>query len=162
MKYSIPYLIILIVIAFFLGRSCGQVDGQAHNRVNVDSIVKSIRKQEKVIAVLEKKSNIQHDTIYKEHHHYHVIRRDSLIPCETKLVVCDTILVHDSIHDTTQDLIIAKQDTVIKEWNLVHAQDSATIGGLKKENKKLRRQMWFWKALNVVQSAGNLYQVGKH
>lgn len=111
----IPYIAIIILICILLFRECGK-QSPTHHAPNIDSIVNRVRTEEREIAMLNKISQSQTDTIYKDRHHYHTVRRDSLIPCETKLILCDTIVVHDSIHDITQDLIIAKQDSVIQDW----------------------------------------------
>lgn len=135
-KYFLYFFIaVTFIIVFFLGRSCSG----SPKIVKTNAEVKTVLKEERVIAKMKETAFIQHDTILKERHHYHTIRRDSLIPCETKLVICDTILVHDSIHDITQDLIIARQDIVIVEWHVIHSQDSTSILSLKKE---VRKQKW--------------------
>lgn len=132
--------IISFILAIFIFKSCEKpVSKEYLHTLNVDSIVNHTRNEEREIALLNKIAKSQIDTIYKDRHHYHTIRRDSLIPCETKLILCDTIVVHDSIHDVTQDLIIAKQDSVINDWHKIHSSDSCEVVGLKKE---VKRQKW--------------------
>jgi hypothetical protein len=158
---NILLIILATVIVVLLWKSCNHV-APPNYRINVDSILNSITAEEVEIATLKDLASGQTDTIYKERHHYHTIRKDSLITCEDKLVICDTIIIHDSIHDITQDLIIAKQDTVIQKWHLVHSVDSASIAMLSKENRRLKRKNRWLSVLNVVQAGLNGFQAVKN
>lgn len=134
----IPYIAIIILICIILFRECGK-QPPVYHAPNIDSIINHVRTEEREIASLNKISTTQAGVIYIDRHHYHTVRHDSLIPCETKLMLCDTIIIHDSIHDVTQDLIIAKQDSVINDWHKIHSSDSCEVMGLKKE---VNRQKW--------------------
>lgn len=140
-----------IAVVLLLLRQCGNnpviPDNSKHEK---DSIDLHRIKIENELLILKSLAKTQSDTIYTDRHHYHEVRRDSLIPCETKLILCDTIIVHDSIHDNTQDLIIVKQDSVIKDLKITRGIDSATIVGLVRRVKRERNKKRLWQIISAA------------
>lgn len=93
-----------------------------------------------------RKDSIHEKVVYKDsvrtvhHHHWHIARHDSLIPCDQKLAIADTLIQIDSsliaelkAELFVADLIIVNQDTLIKK-------DSVRIASLNRKVRKLKRQ----------------------
>jgi hypothetical protein len=80
------------------------------------------------------KERIKYVTRYKE------VRHDSLIPCETKLLHCDTLVVKDSVAIAELQALV-KQDNLIitQQGKLINAQDSTIIDLTKKVKREKRR-----------------------
>ena len=82
-----------------------------------------------------------------------IIRHDSVIPCETKLLVCDTLMLADSalISQLKADIEVGKSMFVLYEHKI--EKDSVTIAKL---NKKVRNhKLIFWTGF-AVGAATNL------
>lgn len=145
LKYF-PYLVIIILV-IVLFRNCGETE----HIVNISPIKKEIIKEKKA------KDSIHEKVIYKDSIRtkivvkWKVIRHDSLIPCETKLVICDTLIEQDSglisslkAEILVDNLIIHNQDTIIKNDSIA----------LKKANRKLKRQKALTKLIALVGALG--------
>ncbi len=106
------------------------------------------------VAALKQTKSAIHDTvIYRDSIRtitvtkWRTVRHDSLIPCETKLIICDTVIRADSAliaalrsEVLISDLIISKQDTIIRT-------DSTTIAHL---TRKVRRQKFWLKVVSIT------------
>lgn len=132
-------IIILLIIVFFFGW-CSR--NPEPIQTDTKQLVKKAQKKEAKINKEVTQAIVIHDTIVKIRHHYHEVRRDSLIPCETKLVICDTLIMRDSILDARKDTIITDLRGLVGTWKEVHSSDSITIVGLKKEVKRQKIQKW--------------------
>lgn len=110
----------LVVIAallsvIFIGRSCEQKDDLSihDSKTRIENAEKQTyqekQKRDSIITKVDTVTKIVTKYVTK----YKTIRHDSLIPCETKLIVCDTV--------------IAKQDTLIQVYKSLARQDSSVI-----------------------------------
>lgn len=79
------------------------------------------------------------------------VRHDSITPCETKLLICDTVIRVDS------SLICSLKDVIRIDSTAILSQDSVIVG-LRKSNRKLKRKNTFLTWLNALQAAINLGQ----
>lgn len=141
LKY-LPYAVILVLL-IILFRNCGKTEPI----IDISPIKKEIIKDKKI------KDSIHEKVIYKDSIRtkivakWKVIRKDSLIPCETKLLVCDTLLMADSslIQSLKAELVVS--DLIIHNQSEVIKTDSIA---LKKADRKLRRQKILTKAVAVL------------
>jgi len=136
MKQSTKYLLLIIAgaVIFFLGRGCKSEPTQT---------IKTIQVNKAKLVAMKPVIVIQTKEVVKWRAKYHEVRRDSIIPCEEKLAICDTVIVKDSTLITTQKIYIAIQDTIIKD-------QSAVIDSLTKSRRK------FWNGFKLGFIAGNV------
>jgi RNase adaptor protein for sRNA GlmZ degradation len=139
--------LVLIFAFLYFAKSCESKPIQPIE--NIEQLKDSIR-------VLKSQKQISKDSIvYKDSIRTKIVtrwkevRHDSLIPCEEKLSICDTIIRADSsligelkANLAISDLIIFNQDLIIKS-------DSVTIAGLYKQVKKERRKKRLWQAISA-------------
>jgi hypothetical protein len=116
--------------------------------VPTKEVVKAHVQEAKIKTELAK-AIVLHDTILKWRIKYKKIRYDSLIPCEIKLITCDTIILKDSTLIAAQDSIIDHYSALVSDWKHIHSSDSTSIIGLNKEVKKQKR-------LKVLYGVGSL------
>lgn len=130
---------LIIIAMFLLGKSCGRpaaIPGLTDAKSLKKEIV-TLKADEKIT----RKEIVRHDSIvYRDRHHYHEIRHDSLIPCPEKLAMSDTVIYQDSTLLDLMSVDISKLDKIIVLQDSVIRMDSLAIVGLKKEVKRQRRQ----------------------
>lgn len=134
--YTIVIIILTAVACCLILRSCVK----PVSKENLHTETKLVLAKESKIHAREKKAKIIHDTVTKWRTRYKAVRYDSLIPCETKLVICDTIVIKDSLLISKLEGIQLTQDSVIKDWHTIHANDSTALRRANKEVKKQKKQ----------------------
>lgn len=138
MKHQyIPFILVLIILALLYKQCDNKVitlDNKAHVKKSIDSIHDEIellkpleRSADSVRTIIKWKYRTLHDTI----------------PCEIKLVYCDSVVYRDSISISYKDSIILKFDSLIPKYQLLAKIDSCTIDSLIHSRKK------FWKGFKV-------------
>lgn len=135
--YFLPIFLTLIIFAL-LYKQCNHkvitLDSKAHVKKSIDSIHNEIellkpleRSADSVRTVIKWKYKTLHDTI----------------PCEIKLVYCDSVIYRDSISIVYKDSILSKYDSLFPKYQRLAKIDSLTIDSLSRSNKK------FWKGFKV-------------
>lgn len=114
------------------------------------------------IVLLKSKAEKQKDTvIYRERVRtkyvvmWKEVRRDSLIPCETKLLVADTVILIDSSLIAAQKILINELDEIVK------GQDTI-VKSLTKQVKQGRRKGYIKGFFYGVVAGGVIGGVGKY
>lgn len=64
------------------------------------------------------------------------------IPCDSLIVICDTLLYQDSSYISTLKTIIKVDSNIIANYEKIVRNDSIYIEALKKQVKKERRKKW--------------------
>lgn len=138
-------LIVLALIISDMFKSCKK------EQININPIKETIKED------LKRKDSVKEIIVYRDSvrkvvvHHWHTIRKDSLIPCETKLIVCDTLIKVDSLLITDLKHEINIGDSIIKNYQKVVLIDSNTIVGLKKDLRKQRNKTKFaWLVAGIL------------
>ena len=138
MKHQyIPFILILIIFALLYKQCDNKVitpDNKAHVKKSIDSIhdeielLKPLEHSADSIRVITKwKYRTLHDTI----------------PCEIKLIYCDSVIYRDSISIIYKDSILSKYDSLFPKYQMLAKIDSCTIDSLIRSRKK------FWKGFKV-------------
>ena len=127
-----PFVIIAVLLIIIAFQTCeGDKPIPVTNSFDLkhysDSLAADARKQEHERDILLGIINGKTDTLKKVIHHWHTSRHDSLIPCETKLLICDTLVVKDSILQASKDTVIAKDTRLLKQYKKVRTVDSTNI-----------------------------------
>lgn len=139
-----PAIIALLVLTFFLGKSCASKPPVLPDKT--ENLKKEKVQEKKIRAEVVRKDSIVHHwhTVYQKE------RYDSIIPCPEKLVVADTVIFQDSslIYSLKRDL--SKLDTIIAIQEIIAKNDSISIVGLKKEIKRQKKQKWLIGGLVVL------------
>ena len=135
MKYTIPFLIAIIILLLF--KQCQPDNEGKFNENKIDSLKQRIdalngtQKQLKDTVIYKEK------IVYKYRDRYHETRHDSLMPCEEKLIICDTLIQADSsLIKSLKDVIII-DSCIISTQSIVIKTDSVLI---KQQKKQLRKQ----------------------
>lgn len=142
--------IILTMVILFTVSKCNR--GQSVPQFHIETKVRdSIR------TVIEYKDSIRTKYI----HHWHTIRYDSLIPCETLVLFCDTIIRIDSseIASLKAELV---QDSIIEAQLYENIRKDTTV--IRKLNKSLKRQKFITKvafATGVIAGSVGTYKLTK-
>lgn len=137
MNKTTKYLLLILAgaVIFFLGRiGCKPEPTQT---------IKTIQVNKAKLVAMKPIIIIQTKEVVKWRSKYHEVRHDSIIPCEEKLAICDTVIVKDSTLIATQKIYIGIQDTIIKD-------QSAVIDSLTKSRRK------FWNGFKCGFIAGNV------
>lgn len=129
-------VIIAILCVLLFWRGCGKDEPASNTEVRIDKLK---------ITATKIKDSIIIKTIYQERivTKWRDIRHDSLIPCETKLLVADTVIWADS------SLIFAQKVLINVQGEIIAGQDTV-ITGLKKQVKKERNKKRLWMVLMGV------------
>ena len=125
------------VICLLLFNKCGSPE-PVKNDYNhtVDSLKNKITDLEAIQSELKDTVFYKEKIVYRWRDRYHETRHDSLIPCEEKLVICDTLIQADSSLIASQKAVIKIDSTIIGEQAKVIKIDSIEIKRLNKEVKK--------------------------
>ena len=136
-NYYLPFILILIIFALLYKQCDNKVITQpsnSHVKKQIDSIhdeielLKPLEHSADSIRVITKwKYRTLHDTI----------------PCEIKLVYCDSVVYRDSISIIYKDSILSKYDSLFPKYQMLAKIDSCTIDSLIRSRKK------FWKGFKV-------------
>jgi len=152
--YYLPFIVVLIIV-FLLGRQCSN-NTPTPPKTDKDSLVKANINLQADIAILKDLTRSS-DSVRIEYKYRYRTLHDT-IPCEIKLVYCDSVIYHDSIAINYRDSIIYKFDTLTANYQKVAKIDSLTIAGQSKQIKKLKRKVILWKV--VAASEAVLIGVG--
>lgn len=127
-------LIVLFLIIADMFKGCKKDEHIAYINQIKDRIKSEIKQKDSTNTIIIYRDSVRKVIV----HHWHTIRKDSLIPCETKLTVCDTIIKIDSllISDLRHEINI--DDSIINNYQKLSIIDSNTIVSLKK-NIKLQK-----------------------
>jgi hypothetical protein len=141
---SPSFLALLVITLLLLFKDCGS-PAIPVNHSDKDSLIQANADLQADISILKDltKSSDSVRIMYKNRY----ISLHDTIPCETKLVYCDSVIYHDSIAINYRDSIIFKFDTLTANYQKVAKIDSTTIVQLKKDNKKLKRKVILWKVI---------------
>lgn len=143
--YYLPFILVLIIFALIYKQCNNKVITPIPNnkelKKNIDSILSEIailkpleRSADSVRTIIKWKYKTLHDTI----------------PCEIKLVYCDSVVYRDSISISYKDSIIVKYDSLFPKYQLLAKIDSITIDSLTRSRKK------FWKGFKIGFVLGNI------
>ena len=149
-NFNIPAAVLILLAVFFLGKQCNNkvitVDtNNAHVQKSIDSvhdkiaILKPLERASDSVRIITKwKYRTLHDTI----------------PCNIKLIYCDSVIYRDSISINYKDSIIINYDSLIPKYKKLAKIDSLKIDSLTHSRKK------FWKGFKfgfcVGVSAGSV------
>jgi hypothetical protein len=138
--------IIFSIACFALGALLFATCEQSVNH-NPDQIKDTINTQLKQKQIVKTVVIIKDSIVTKYLTKYKTIRHDSLIPCETKLVICDTLIQADSslIFSLKQELFI--DSIILGNYATLASRDSSTIAKL---DKKLKRAKKINRILSIV------------
>jgi hypothetical protein len=137
--YKLFILICLIVLALIISdmfKSCSKSEHIDINGTIKAEIKKDILRKDSVKEVIVYRDSIRTKLVTK----WRTIRHDSLIPCEDKLIACDTLLVTDSLLISSLKHEIKLTDTIIRNYQKVVYNDSIVIIGLNRSIKKQRNK----------------------
>lgn len=145
MKHQyIPFILILIIFALLYKQCDNKVITPPSNKALKDSI-NSIQADIAILKPLERSADsIRVITKWK----YKTLH--DTIPCEIKLVYCDSVVYRDSISIIYKDSILSKYDSLFPKYQLLAKIDSCTIDSLIRSRKK------FWKGVKVGFILGNI------
>ena len=141
-KHTIPY-ILAIIILIVLYKSCDNKVITHDNKSQVKKTIDSLHDEIIMLKLLERSSDsVRIITKYK----YRTLH--DTIPCEIKLVYCDSVIYRDSISIVYKDSILSKYDSLFPKYQLLAKIDSLTIDSLSRSHKK------FWKGFKVGLGTG--------
>lgn len=135
MKYTIPFLIAIII--FLLFKQCQPDNDSKFNENKIDSLKQRIDTLKSVKVILKDTVIYKEKVVYKWRDRYHEVRHDSLIPCEEKLIICDTLIQADSSLIKSLKDVIVIDSCIISTQSIVINTDSVLI---KQQKKQLRKQ----------------------
>lgn len=135
MKFNIPFLILLVITLLLLFKDCSGSDKPVHS--DKDSLIQVNADLQADISIL-KDLAANSDSVRIEYKYRYRTLHDT-IPCEIKLVYCDSVIYHDSIAINYRDSIIFKFDTLTANYQKVAKIDSLTIDSLKRDKRPFRR-----------------------
>lgn len=127
---------VIICLLFF--NKCGSPEQPTNSNYihSIDSLVDRIVELKDIQSELKDTVFYKEKIVYKWRDRYHETRHDSLIPCEEKLVICDTLIQADSSLIASQKEVIKIDSTIIDEQAKVIKIDSIEVKRLNKEVKK--------------------------
>lgn len=139
MKVSIylPFFLVLIILALFYKECSHKVITPQNNKPTKDSI-NSILSDIAILKPLERSSDSIRTIIKWKYRTLH-----DTIPCEIKLVYCDSVIYRDSISISYKDSILSKYDSLYPKYQRLAKIDSLTIDSLSRSKKK------FWKGFKL-------------
>jgi hypothetical protein len=148
-KYYLPFFLAIAIIICFIPKTCERQTLPSNVTKDTINHVKKQADSNKVVVVYKDSIRTRYVTKWKE------IRHDSLIPCETKLVHCDTLLLIDSslIYSLKQAVFL--DSIIIGNYQKLSSQDSTKIASLEKDNKRLKKWNKFWRNTSLGQAAIN-------
>lgn len=137
-NYYLPFILVLIIFALIYKQCDNKVitvdTNKAHVQKSIDSIHDEIailkplgRRADSVRTIIKWKYKTLHDTV----------------PCEIKLIYCDSVIYRDSIGISYKDSIIVKYDSLFPKYQILAKIDSMTIDSLTRSRKK------FWRGFKV-------------
>jgi hypothetical protein len=131
-KYYLPFFLAIAIIICFIPKTC-EKNEPIGNPDKLKDAISQLKKQadsNKAVVVYKDSIRTRYVTKWRE------IRHDSLIPCETKLVHCDTLLLIDSslIYSLKQAVFL--DSIIIGNYQKLSSQDSIKIANLSKVVKR--------------------------
>jgi len=148
-KYGVQVAIVLVVIFFMTTlKTCDYVTTRKPGRIEtIKEIHDTIKQVEYKISLKEKEvikwKQAKEKIVYKT-------KFDTIATIDTvyiELIKCDSVV-------KIQDSIIVKQDTIILDQNQIIELQKEVEKQHKKENRKLKRKLFFTKVVAVVVVAG--------
>ena len=140
MKVSIylPFFLVLIILALFYKQCNNKVITLDTKRASVQKSIDSVQNEINLLKPLERSSDSIRTIIKWKYRTLH-----DTIPCEIKLVYCDSVIYRDSISISYKDSILSKYDSLFPKYQLLAKIDSLTIDSLNRSKKK------FWKGFKL-------------
>ncbi len=135
-KFNIPFLVLLVITLLLLLKDCGS-PAIPVNHSDKDSLIQANADLQADISILKDLTRSS-DSVRIEYKYRYRTLHDT-IPCEIKLVYCDSVIYHDSIAINYRDSIIYKFDTLTANYQKVAKIDSLTIDSLKRDKRPFRR-----------------------
>jgi hypothetical protein len=130
-NYYILGGIILVMVIIFTLRRCNRVQPVPPLRIET-----KVRDSIRTVVIVK-------DSIRTKYvHHWHTIRYDSLIPCEVKLAIADTVILIDSSEIASLKQLIGQDSIIISKLYDNIRKDTIVI---RKLNKSLKRQKFITK-----------------
>lgn len=150
MNPRINIFLLSVITALVILLACKSCDSDIPDHTDFRDSINLLKAKLKV----HKDSIIYRDSVRtKIVTRWKTIRHDSLIPCETKILVCDTLILADSalISQLKADIEVSKY--LFSRYEEKIEQDSITI---QKLNKKVKnRKLIFWTGF-VIGASTNL------
>ena len=142
-NYFLPLFLTLIIFALIWKQCDNKVITANTKRADVQKSIDSVHNEIKLLKPLEKQADsVRVITKWK----YRTLH--DTIPCEIKLVYCDSVIFRDSISISYKDSILVKYDSLFPKYQLLAKIDSMTIDSLTRSKKK------FWKGFKVGYTLG--------
>jgi hypothetical protein len=141
-NYYLPLILVLIIFALLYKQCDYKVITPLSNKAVKDSI-NSIQADIAILKPLERSADSVRTIIKWRYKTLH-----DTIPCEIKLVYCDSVIFRDSISIVYKDSILSKYDSLFPKYQLLARIDSCTIDSLTRSRKK------FWKGFKVGFATG--------
>ena len=136
-NYYLPFILILIIFALLYKQCDNKVITQPSNS-HVKKQIDSIHDEIELLKPLEHSADSVRTIIKLKYRTLH-----DTIPCEIKLVYCDSVIYRDSISIIYKDSILSKYDSLFPKYQMLAKIDSCTIDSLIHSRKK------FWKGFKV-------------
>jgi hypothetical protein len=140
--YFLPFFLVLIIFALLYKQCDNKVITPPSNKAVKDSI-NSIQADIAILKPLGKRADSVRTIIKWKYKTLH-----DTIPCEIKLIYCDSVIYRDSISIIYKDSILSKYDSLFPKYQLLAKIDSCTIDSLTRSRKK------FWKGFKVGFATG--------
>lgn len=135
----------LVVVLFW--RECGRpemiVPVTADSSVFYRSKVSDLKHE---LAIRKPEIQVKEVQVVKWQKRWKTSRHDSLIPCDSLVVICDSTIVADSSLIAVQKVQLATADSLISSLETLRRIDSTrfivVIDSLKKEVRKQKKRKW--------------------
>lgn len=125
-----------LLIFLFITKSCDKAQTIDYSGTLKIEVKELKHKSDSVKINIVYRDSIRTKTLIK----YKEVRHDSLIPCETKLIICDTLLVTDSALISEYVTKSMFDSSIISTQARIMRNDSATIAKLSHKLVKSKRR----------------------
>jgi hypothetical protein len=147
MKVSIylPFFLVLIILMLVFKKCNNNVITPIPDNKELKADIRSDEADIALLKPLERSADSVRTVIKWKYRTLH-----DTIPCEIKLVYCDSVIYRDSISIVYKDSILSKYDSLFPKYQRLAKIDSLTIDSLSRSNRK------FWKGFKVGLGTGYL------
>lgn len=135
--HYLPFFLALILLIVLYKECNHKVITPTNNKPTKDSI-NSILSDIAILKPLERSSDSIRTVIKWKYRTLH-----DTIPCEIKLIYCDSVIYRDSISIVYKDSILSKYDSLFPKYQRLAKIDSLTIDSLTRSRAK------FWKGFKL-------------
>lgn len=135
-QHYLPIFLALIILIVLCKMCNNKVITPSANHVK--KTIDSIHDEIAILKPLERSSDSIRTVIKWKYRTLH-----DTVPCETKLVYCDSVIYRDSISISYKDSILSKYDSLYPKYQLLAKVDSCTIDSLTRSKKK------YWKGFKL-------------